>query len=237
MDAAMYKALSGALVQMRRLEIAAQDLSNINTAGYKGQRLSFGEVLARQAPASERSGGLVAVSGWKTNLNPGEVNNTGNPFHLAIAGDGYFVVQTARGERYTRNGSFTLSANGTVTTSAGDALMSEAGPVQLSGSKFVVSQDGVLSGDDGELGKLRIVRFVNPRRIIKEGGNLFTAPRENLAEATETEITQGALEQSNVNSVESMVLLISNQRHFDAYERAIRLMDSATEKMIAENAR
>jgi flagellar hook-basal body protein len=105
MDAAMYKALSGAIVQMRRLEVAAQDLANVNTTGYKGQRLAFNEVLANRLPGSERPGGLVAVGAQKTNLLPVEINVTGSPFHLAIEGDGFFAVRTARGERYTRNGS------------------------------------------------------------------------------------------------------------------------------------
>src|SRR5215208_410528 len=104
MDAAIYKALSGAQAQMRRLEVVAQDLSNVNTPGYKGQRLFFSEVLANREPASERAGGWIAVGGHKTNMTPGEILNTGNPFNLAIFGDGYFVVETARGERYTRNG-------------------------------------------------------------------------------------------------------------------------------------
>jgi flagellar basal-body rod protein FlgF len=237
MDAAIYKALSGAIVQMRRLEIAAQDLGNINTAGYKGQRLSFSEVLAGAAPASERPGGWVAISGAKTNSNAGEIYNTGNPFNLAIGGDGYFVVQTPRGERYTRNGSLTLRSDGTLVTTAGDPVLSESGPLQIDGNKFTVTPDGTVSGDQGEIGKLRIVHFINNQQVLREGGSLFQTLRPNAQDATDYQIVQGGLEQSNVSPIDSMVLMITNQRHFDAYERAIRMMDGTTEKMIAEAGR
>jgi flagellar basal-body rod protein FlgF len=237
MDAAIYKALSGAVAQMRRLEVAAQDLANVNSPGYKGQRLSFSEVLASRAPASERSGGLVAVGGNKTNMNPGEIHTTGNPFNLSIAGEGYFVVQTARGERYTRSGNFTLKADGTLITTDGNPVLGEAGPLQINGGKMVVAADGTVSTDQGDAGKLRIVRLIDPQRTFKEGANLFQSERINIGEVANVQIMQGGLEQSNVNPIDNMVLLIANQRQFDAYERAIRLMDSATEKMITEGAR
>lgn len=236
MDAAIYKAVSGAVVQMHRLEVVAQDLGNINTTGYKGQRLAFGEVLGTYASASERSGGWVAISGSKTNLTSGETYSTGNNLHLAIAGDGYFVVQTPRGERYTRNGSFTLKGDGTVTTPAGDPLLLDSGPFQLTGT-MRVSSDGVVSDDTGEIGNLKIARFVKSQQVVKEGSSLMQALPGSVAAANAVQILQGSLEQSNVSPIDNMVLLITNQRHFEAYERAIKMMDGTTEKMIAEAAR
>jgi flagellar basal-body rod protein FlgF len=236
MDAAMYKALSGAVVQMRRLEITAQDLANVNTSGYKGQRLAFNEVLASRLPVAERSGGFVAVGESRTNLAPGEIQGTGSSFHLAIEGDGYFVVQTPRGERYTRNGSFTMAADGTVITPQGDPLLSDKGPFQIRG-KMEVAGDGTISSEEGELGKLRIVRFVDPRQLAKEGANLFRADPKNAKEATGVRVSQGSLEQSNVSPVDSMTSLIALNRQFEAYQRVMKLMDSATDKMITEGAR
>ena len=71
MDAAMYKALSGAVAQMHRLDVASQDLANVNTSGYKGQRLSFNEVLAKRLPADDRPGGFVAIGDQRTQFNLG----------------------------------------------------------------------------------------------------------------------------------------------------------------------
>jgi flagellar basal-body rod protein FlgF len=238
MDAAIYKALSGSMAQMHRLEVASQDLANVNTAGYKGQRLSFSEVLAKRLPADDRPGGSVAVGAQRTNLGPGVLQGTGNPFHLAIEGDGFFVVQTARGERYTRNGGLTLKADGTVITAAGDAVLGDGGPLQLSGGgNFEVGGDGTVRSNNNEIGKLRMVRFVDGAKAVKEGANLFRSDASNIGAAAGARIVQGNLEQSNVSPIDSMVALISINRLFESYERAMKLMDSMTEKMIADSSR
>ena len=236
MDAAMYKALSGAVAQMRRLEVTAQDLANVNTSGYKGQRLSFSEVLANRLPPDERPGGLVAVAGQRTNLGQGEIQGTGNPFNLALEGDGFFAVQTNRGVRYTRNGSFTLKADGTLVTPQGDTLLGEGGPIRITGAKMEVAGDGTVTSDEGEIGKLRIVRFADPRRVTKEGATLFLSDAANVRPAVQPHVVQGSLEQSNVSPIDGMISLIALNRQFEASERAMTLMDSATQKMLSAAA-
>ncbi|HUK39564.1 MAG TPA: flagellar basal-body rod protein FlgF [Candidatus Acidoferrales bacterium] len=230
----MYKALSGAVAQMERLEVAAQDLANVNTSGYKGQRLVFSEVLANRSAISERAGGLVAIGEQKTNFLPGEIQTTGNPFNLALDGNGFFVVRTPRGDRYTRSGSFTLKPDGTVVTPQGDALLGDSGPFQITGGRMEVSEDGTVTSNDGELGKLKIVRFKVPGQAVKEGANLFSTQPTNVQPAADVRVVQGGLEQSNVSPIDSMVSLISIQRQFEAYERAMGLMDSVTQKMISD---
>lgn len=237
MDAAIYKALSGALVEMRRLEGASQDLANINTAGYKSQRLAFSEVLAKRTPRPERPGGFVAVAAQRTNLNQGAIDGSGNPFHLALEGDGYFVVQTPRGERYTRNGGFTLRADGTLITPAGDAVLGEGGPLQLSGATMEVAADGTVRSDNNEIGKLRLVRFTDRAKVEKEGANLFHSASANLTDASAARVVQAHLEQSNVNAVDGMVALIHINRQFESYQRAMKLLDGVTEKMLSDASR
>ncbi|MDH3444234.1 MAG: flagellar basal-body rod protein FlgF [Deltaproteobacteria bacterium] len=237
MDAAMYKSLSGAIAQMRKLEVASQDLANVNTSGYKGQRLTFNEVLAARTPTGNRSGGFVAVGDQRTNFMQGDLQTTGNPFHLAIDGDGYFVVETARGERFTRSGGFTLSADGTVITPQGETLLGEGGPIQVSGGKMEVALDGTVRSENGEVGKLRIVRFLETRQVAKEGANLLRTDAANVEDVATPRVAQGSLEQSNVSPIDSMVSMITIQRQFEAYERAMKLMDGATQKMIADAGR
>src|SRR3990172_5431658 len=169
MDAAMYKALSGAVAQMRRMDVTAQDMANANTTGYKGDRLAFSEVLAERLPAEDRSGGWVAVADQRTQFSQGGIQMTGNPLNLALEGDGLFVVDTARGERYTRNGSFTLSPDGTLITPQGDALLGEGGAMQITGSKIEIASDGTVKSEQGEIGRIRVVRFANPNQVVKEG--------------------------------------------------------------------
>lgn len=237
MDAAMYKALSGAVAQMRRLDVTAQDLANANTAGYKSGRLAFGEILAGRASAEDRPGGWVAVSAQRTLFAQGGIQTTGNPFNLALEGDGFFVVQTARGERYTRNGSFTVNGEGTLITAQGDALLGEGGPLQITGEKIEVAGDGTVKSAQGEVGRIRIVRFTDRAQVAKEGANLLRAAPAKVEEASGVRVIQGSLEQSNVSPIDGMVSLISINRQFEAYERAMKLMDSATEKMITDAGR
>jgi len=237
MDAAIYKALSGSVAQTHRLEAVSQDLANVNTSGYKGQRLAFSEVLAKRLPADDRPGGFVSVAAQRTYFGPGVLQGTGNPFHLAIEGDGFFVVQTPRGERFTRNGSFTMKADGTVINPAGDALLSEGGPLQLSGGNFEVAGDGLVRSGGSEIGKLRIVRFTDPRQTVREGANLLRSEAANVAAADSARLVQGNLEQSNVSPIDSMLALISINRQFESYQRAMKLMDGMTEKMINDSAR
>jgi flagellar basal-body rod protein FlgF len=237
MDAAMYKALSGAITQMRKLDVASQDLANINTSGYKGQRLAFSEVLAAGLPGSTRAGGFIAVGEQRTDFAQGQHQTTGNLFHLALDGEGYFVVETPRGERYTRSGGFTLSADGTIITPNGAPLMSESGPLQATGSKFEVGLDGTVRSENGEIGRLRIVRFADDRLVVKEGANLFRSAPANVDDVSAPRVMQGHLEQSNVSPIDSMIAMITIQRQFEAYERAMKLMDGATQKMIADAGR
>lgn len=236
MDAAMYKALSGAVVQMRRLEVTAQDLANVNTSGYKGQRLSFSEVLANRLPPDERPGGLVAVASQRTNFGQGELQPTGNPFNLALEGDGFFVVQTSRGARYTRNGAFTVRPDGTLITSQGDAVLGEDGPIQITGVKMVIAGDGTVASDDGQIGKIKVVRFADTRQVAKEGANLLISAPGNVQAAADARVLQGSLEQSNVSAIDGMVSLIALNRQFEASQRAMTLMDSVTQKMLSAGA-
>jgi len=237
MDAAIYKALSGAVAQMRQLETAAQDLANVNTTGYKRQRLAFSEVLAKRFSAEDRPGGLVAVAGQRTHWGQGGLRASGNPFDLAIDGEGIFAVQTSRGERYTRNGELTRKSDGTLITAGGDVVLGEGGPLQVSGARFEVLGDGTVRSDEGEVGKLKIVRFADPRRAVKEGANLFVVDPAHVQAADGIRIVQGSLEESNMNPIDGMISLITVQRLFESYERAMKLMDSATEKMISEAGR
>jgi flagellar basal-body rod protein FlgF len=237
MDAAMYKALSAAVMQMYRLEVSAQDLSNVNTSGYKGQRLAFQEVLATRAPADARAGGFVAVGEQRTDKLQGHHQSTGNPFHLAIEGDGYFVVESDRGERYTRSGVFSLNPDGVLATSLGEPVLGENGPVQLEDGKLEVGVDGTLRSGAVEIGRLRVERFLNPHAVMREGANLLRSEASNVEVVSIPKVVQGSLEQSNVNPVDSMVSLITIQRGFETYERAMKLMDGVTERTIAESGR
>jgi flagellar basal-body rod protein FlgF len=235
MNAAMYKALSGALVQTRRLEMVTQDLANVNTAGYKGLRLVFREVLEGPQPPNVRIGGQVTLSEQHTNLANGTLHNTGNPLDLALAGDGLFAIQTPNGVRYTRQGAFSLSASHTIVTPTGEQLLGERGPIRVEGAQLLVEPDGSVIVDGADIDRLRIVRPHNGMRLSREGANYFRAKDDELESAVDTtQVLRNTIEDANVNSVEAMVALIDVERQFEAYEHAMRLMDGTTEKVVNE---
>ena len=234
MNAAMYKALSGAIVQTRRLEIVTQDLANTNTAGYKGERLIFREVLEAPVKPDERIGGQVAVIEQHTDFSNGSFRYTGNPLDLALVGDGFFAVQTPRGVRYTRQGTFNLSAQNTLVMPSGEPLLGEGGPIRVEGSKVDVTADGMVLVDGEEVDRLKIVRPQDARRLVREGSTFFRIAEEEMEAVKDPHVEQGSLEEANVNPIESMVALIDISRQFEAYERAMRTIDSATEKAVNE---
>ena len=232
MNAAMYKALSGSLVQMMRLEVTAQNLANINTNGYKSETLTFREILTDVSAEGDPIGGLVVVDEQRLDLSPGPLEVTGNPLDLALEGEVYFAIETAQGERYSRLGAFTRSADGTLVTSLGQPLLGEGGPIQIDGTRIDITLEGTVMVDGAEVDRLRLVQFPHPDEIIREGNSLLRVPDAEPAAPGSFRVIQGSLEKSNVNPIQSMVELIDIQRQFEAYQRALRVMDETTEKVL-----
>jgi flagellar basal-body rod protein FlgG len=193
--------------------------------------------MPRIGGQEERMGGMVAVGEQRIDFSQGELQQTGNPFDLALDGEGFFVINTPRGVRYTRQGTFTLSPDGTVMTPLGDPLLGEAGPIRVVGEEIEVTPEGAVLSDGAEVDRIRIVHFANSLRLTREGQSLFRAPEGEAQAASNFRVLQGSLEQANVNPIEAMVTLITVQRQFEAYEQALRTMEAATEKMITDGAR
>jgi flagellar basal-body rod protein FlgF len=241
MNTAMYKALSGAIAQMRRLEVVSENLANVNTVGHKGGHIAFTEVLADVTRQKERPGGLVAIAEQRTDFSQGMMQQTENPLDLAIDGEGFFAVETSRGIRFTRQGNFTRAADGTVVTPIGDALLGENGPIRVSGKDVHITADGKVTSEGSAVDTIQLARFSDPRVLEKEGHTLFRAPEGSAQPVTEAgdsvSILQGYVEQANVTPIDALVSLIATQRQFEVYVRAMKTLDGATEKVLNETAR
>jgi flagellar basal-body rod protein FlgF len=148
------------------------------------------------------------------------LRQTGAPLDLALEGDGFFVVQTARGERYTRAGSFALNADGQLVTQPGEIGVGEDGTVSVSGRAVE---------------RLRIVRFNSPSAALtKEGDSLFAANgSERPTEANNARVLQGSLESSNVNPLAELSAMIENSREFDSLQRSVTLLMNDLGRKIA----
>ena len=181
---------------------------------------------------------MVAIAEQRTDFSQGEMQHTGNDFDLAIDGEGFFVVQGRQGRRYTRQGSFTLAPNGAMINAAGEAVLGEGGPIQVTGKKIEVTAEGMVRSEEGEMGRLSLVHFADPRGLSKEARGLYRAPDgATPAPAADYRILQGSVEQSNVNPIDAMVTLITLHRQFEAYGKVLQMMDQTTGRMIAEGGR
>jgi flagellar basal-body rod protein FlgF len=166
---------------------------------------------------------LVANVGAVRDLSQGSINLTGAPYDLAINGKGFFVVQTPQGERYTRDGHFTLDSQGRLVTSGNALVATESGTLTIAPTdgSISISRDGTVSGKTATLGKIRIVDFESPEKLRQEGANLYSS--DQMAKPATGQIQQGAIENSNVEPVIEIAHMIEVMR---AYEAASGLMKS-----------
>jgi flagellar basal-body rod protein FlgF len=182
--------------------------------------------LASTVPAKNSFRTTLAVAtASATDFTPGAINQTGRSLDVALAGDGFLTVQTARGERYTRNGSLSLDSSGQLITGAGDLVVGSAGPITVPPGEISIGEDGTLSVNGRSIDRLKVVRFGDPRSaLLKEGGSLFAATgTQTSVEAVDTRVMQGSLESSNVNTVTEMVAMLQQQREFDSLQRSVTL--------------
>jgi flagellar basal-body rod protein FlgF len=206
----------------RALDVTANNIANMNTTGFKADGVVFEEHLGAVA-RSNRFGGadqrvsFVADRATWHDMRQGGVQETGNPLDLAVSGDALMVVQTPRGERYTRNGALQINANGELVTSEGFPVLGDAGPIvfQPQDRGISVAADGSVSTSGGARGKVRLVEFAQRGRLQKDGSSNFSAPAGVTPQpATQSRVVQGAIEKSNVQGVIEMSRMIEITRTY-----------------------
>ncbi len=226
--------------KMTRMEVLANNLANINTTGFKRDRV-FVRMLEESSNA--RPDGRSDLSGVETqryiDLSAGALRQTGNPFDLALAGDGFFAVETPRGMRLTRNGNFSLSTDGTLVTAEGYPVLGTKGRIQMPQTDKI-KQDTIAINVTGEvvhnnepLGTLRVVAAENPTALQKDHESLlFLNQGEMLRDvpSDSVSIRQGFLEESNVEGIEEMIAMIELSRAFEADQRMIQSQDATLDR-------
>ncbi len=274
----IYTGASGMKAQMHRMNALSNNMANVDVTGYKRDTSvskAFPEMLLRRtsddgvykfpfgsadmAPVVGKLGTGVEHNESFTVFEQGELQQTDNPFDLALDGKGFFTVKTAQGERYTRNGSFLINEQGTLVTKNGDPVLGEEGKITLKKNNFVIDKKGnvyqnsSLAGDPERLvsteenewenmelvDTLKVVEFPRDRFLKKQGDSLWK-DTENSGNArmvdlgAETKVEQGFLENSNVNPVTEMVNMIEVNRAYEANQRVIKTQDSMTGKLVNE---
>lgn len=245
MISGLYTAASGMIAVEQRQDIIANNLANIATPGFKRLQpvqLGFYDVFSNEAlhpvhfnAEAAPAGGVKGVEAF-TNLSAGSLRMTEDPLSLAVTGPGYVAVDTAGGERYTRNGQFTIDADGHLATAEGQKVASVTGvPIEIDGESVSVTQEGNVLVDGLESGQIRLVEFEKPERLEREGNNLYRASDEVLeqsAAAADTILAQGALELSNVQLPVELTSMTLGMRAYEANQRVIRAIDETVGRLI-----
>lgn len=227
----IYTAAAGMLARLNQLELTGNNLANVDTAGFKQDRLYFRELLAGQAALTHNSG-LTGSEEARVDFAQGGFRATSSALDVALDGRGFFVVQAGDRDFYTRNGHFALNENGELVTTQGHKVAGEDGPLIIDNADFKISRRGEVLVNGKVVGKLRIVDFSDVLQLVKRGENLFEAPPALPPVAGAALVRQGFLEESNVDALQLLVELIDIQHVFDSSQRAMHAEDETLRRAV-----
>ncbi|MCL6557948.1 MAG: flagellar hook-basal body protein, partial [Firmicutes bacterium] len=236
----IYASASGLNQQQYELDITANNIANVSTAGFKRNVVSAGSfpavLLMCLKPGGEvgllgKSSFGTQVAAQQTRLDQGPLENTVNPRDVALAGSGFLVVDTSSGERYFRGGTLSISTEGYIVTLAGDKVLGEDGPIQAGTSEFKILPDGTVVVGEKPVSKLRVVDFEDKNALIKEGKGYFQSNGPEPVAAS-TVVQQGYLEGANVDLSCEMPRLIESLRIYQINQRALRAQDEVLSKTL-----
>ncbi|WP_417768598.1 flagellar basal-body rod protein FlgF [Stappia sp.] len=237
MENSLLIGLSRQTALRNQLNVVANNLANMNTTGFKAQRLLFEEYLMPVAEASsfvddDQDFSYVVDYGASSNFEAGSISLTENAFDVAIEGDGFFVIDTPDGELFTRNGAFHLDSTGQMVTADGRPVLGDGGPLVFTAedTDVTIAEDGTISSALGVKGRLRMVEFENPQMLTRIGDNLFAG--ENPRPADRIRVLQGAVEKSNVSGVIEVTRMIEITRNYTAVSKMISEGDELLRKAI-----
>ncbi|MGQ9688129.1 MAG: flagellar hook-basal body protein [Desulfobaccales bacterium] len=222
----------------RELETISHNLANASTAGFKRELLNNWQLASSGTALAGWEEGPRYVDVRSRDFGQGAIHETGNETDLALQGRGFFKVQTPRGFRYTRNGSFTLNAEFQLVTPEGYLVMGKNGPLTLDArdKRFGLDDQGGIHMDKNLADQILVVDFPNPQDLRPEGHNFFVPgplAGEEM-EAAEARVLQGNIEESNVDLVSESVALIDTQRRYESYLKILETFTSVDRKVVEE---
>jgi flagellar basal-body rod protein FlgF len=228
----IYIALSGAVLKRRNMDIFAQNVANANTPGYKKERISFKDYIIpvdNKRDLSKDGRVMADLSESIIDFSSGTIQRTGNSLDLAINGKGFFALEEGR---YTRNGNFMISSDGYLATKDGVKVLGDGGPIAVQGGSIDISPSGEVLVDAAPVGKVKIVDFPDTGVLKKLSGGMFATAE--TGETVDSQVSQGFLEQSNVNAIQEMIQVMEATREFESYQKMIHSFDEAASKTINE---
>jgi flagellar basal-body rod protein FlgG len=237
MNRGLYTAVSGGMVRLRQLDIVSNNLANVNTVGFKAQRLvteeqEFSDTLASLVESSEKAKsdfkaapGVVSVA-TTTDFTQGPIQTTENPLHVAIGQENaFFVLENDQGLSYTRAGNFTLDSERNLVSVDGTPVAGSGGAIQLPPGNANISSSGDVIVNGETIDRLRVVSFADLGKLQRVEGTRFKGEGLQPEVIERPLLTPRALEMPNINVVKAMVDLISAQRGFEAYNKTVKTID------------
>lgn len=211
----------------RKQEVVANNLANVSTDGFKSQRV-FARLLNGLEPAPDA----------RTDLSTGNLKDTGNVMDVALKGDGFLVVSTANGERYTRGGSLRIDDKHFLVDVNGNKLLGTKGPMKLGDGPIEIEAGGTVKQGGQLVDVLRVETTPKGTQLAHEGDTMWVpGTTKQVVAPKDREIKQGYLEESNVNSMSALVDMVAVQRSYASVQKAITEMDKANETITTQLAR
>jgi flagellar basal-body rod protein FlgF len=240
MDSGYYAAYAGLLARSQALDVAAGNLANAGTAGYRAERDYFrSAILGPEALDSQLNTTVNAfgvLGGSQLDLGQGALTPTGNPLDLAIEGSGFFAIQTPQGTRYTRDGEFERTQDGTLATQAGEPVLDQKGqPIRIPSGDTIVGADGVVSVNGPMSGKIGIFGFAAGDALTAEGANRYAAAEGVQPLAANGAVHQGSLESSNQDVIGGSLQLVLMQRQAEMMQKAVSIFSNDFDKTASED--
>ena len=222
----------------RAQEVYARNLANVMTPGFKRLATTFQSIMANEdggSPGAAGSGGDAQSKNFTVDFSSGPFVHTSHPYDLAVEGEGFFVMRTADGLRYTRDGCFRQNAQGQLINGRGDVLMGQGGPVTIpaQAKSVQVTGEGGINADGVTVDRIRLVEVRNPETMQPVGCSLFAPTKDvtKVADATDAKVHQGAYEASNVSPIQEMVSMMANFRSYEACSRAVRTIQTSESRL------
>ena len=216
MDAAGYVTLTRQSGLMREMQLIANNIANASTAGFRREGVVFSEYVRRLDDAPSLS--MAHASARHVDLTPGETEMTGAAFDFAIEGEGFFLVETPQGNRLTRAGIFTPSAEGELVNPDGHRLLDQGGApvfVPPDAGQVTLSSDGTLSAGDEPIARIGLWQPAADGDLQHEGGTLFRTTQGEVPQDG-GRMAQGRIEASNVNPMSELARMVEVQRAYEA---------------------
>lgn len=240
MNSGYYAAFTGLVSRLEALDVIANNLANVNTSGFRGQREFYTAITANLTdqpltPLNRAINNFGVLGGSTLDLRQGSLQNTGNNLDLAIDGTAFFAIQTPRGVRYTRNGSFHVNSAGQVLDQQENAVLGTNGPLTLPAGEVTIGEDGSISVAGAVAGNVQVVDFAPGTKLEQEGNSYYNAPDGAAAAATGSKVEQGMIESANLNPISLTVSMMSLQRQSEMLERTLSIFQNDLNKTAIED--